>query len=127
MSQENSYYGNAMSRNSSLIDKFFTGEETTDFGLNEERNNLSVNTDGTFGIQAKDYFGDSTDSNKTSDMLSGISLGGIGSAVKGVASIWEAYNKKEYQDKIFGMEEKRVARQTKKEDDAQAALNAAWS
>ena len=123
----NSYYGNAMSRDSSLTDKFFTGEDNPDFGINS--GNSTSPTDTTSGIKASDYLNDSgsNDSSALTDSLSKVTLGGLGSAVKGVASIWDAYNKKQYQDKVFGMEEKRVARQTKKEDDAQAGLNAAWA
>jgi hypothetical protein len=124
---QNGVYGSALSeRDTSLSDKYFGGTETSDFGL--DGSSTATTTDASIGIKASDYLGDSADdSSSTSDMFSGVSLGSIASAVKGVASIYDSYNKKQYQDKIFGMEEKRVARQTAKEDKAQAALESAWS
>lgn len=125
---QNDIYGSALGsgRDTSLSDKFFGGTETSDFGL--DSNSTTVSTDTSTGIKASDYLKDSGDvTDNTSNMFSGVSLGSIGSAIKGVAAIYDSYNKKQYQDKIFGMEEKRVNRQIKKEDEAQAALNAAWS
>ena len=47
--------GSNTSRDSSLTDKFFTGEDNTDFGLNSsDSSTLSANTDGSFGLQSKD-------------------------------------------------------------------------
>lgn len=60
----------------------------------------------------------------------GFSLGGVGSTMQGIGAIagaaagmYDAYNKKKYQDKVFGMEEKRVARETARQDKQQAAYD----
>jgi len=123
-SVQDGVYGNAIGRDTSLSDKYF-GMQEQDFGLDASSNIASDSQ--SLGINAIDYLDDGSSDSSISDMFSGVSLGGIGSAVKGVAAVYDSYNKKQYQDKIFGMEEKRVARQVKKEDDAQAALNAAWN
>lgn len=54
--------------------------------------------------------------------LSGIgsTLQGIGALAGAAAGIYDAYNKKKYQDKVFGMEEQRVARATARQDKQQA-------
>lgn len=56
--------------------------------------------------------------------------GGVGGTMQGVAAvasaaagIYDAYNKKKYQDKVFGMEEKRVARETQRQDKQQASYD----
>jgi len=51
----------------------------------------------------------------------GGTLQGIGAIAGAAAGIYDAYNKKKYQDKVFGMEEKRVARETERQDKQQGA------
>lgn len=65
----------------------------------------------------------------TSDVSKGggLDLGGLGAITKGIGSIWDAYNKKEYQDEMVGMEKARVAREVDKQKKAQAALDKAWA
>jgi hypothetical protein len=50
----------------------------------------------------------------------GGTLSGIGEIAKAGAAIYDAHNKKKYQDKVFGMEEKRVERETERQDKQQA-------
>jgi len=50
----------------------------------------------------------------------GGTLQGIGAIATAAASVYDAYNKKEYQDKVFKMEEKRVKRETERQDKQQA-------
>jgi len=50
----------------------------------------------------------------------GGTLQGIGAIAGAAAGIYDAHNKKKYQDKVFGMEEKRVARETERQDKQQA-------
>lgn len=59
--------------------------------------------------------------------LKDIDLGGISSLAKGIGGIWDAYNKKQYQDEIVGMEKERVNREVAKQAKAQSALEAAWA
>jgi len=132
-SVQNQTVSSALGRDNRLSDKYFSGDESSDFGLNSTTSTSSSSDGSTFGLNTSDYVGDTSSS--SSSFLDtafdtkniGSTLGGIGSAVKGIASIYDSYNNKEYKDKIFGMEEKRVARQTAKEDKAQAGLEAAWS
>lgn len=53
----------------------------------------------------------------------GSTMQGIGAIAGAAAGIYDARNKKKYQDKIFGMEEKRVARETARQDKQQAAYD----
>lgn len=123
-------YSKALGRDASLTDKFFTSDGPTDFGLSSN-STLPANSDGTFGIKASDYVGGTTDTSWSDTAFDsnniGSTLGGIGSAIKGVAGIYDSYNKKQYQDKIFGMEEARVNREVAKQKKAQEGLEAAWS
>lgn len=50
----------------------------------------------------------------------GGTMQGIGAIAGAAAGIYDAYNKKKYQDKVFGMEEKRVTRETARQDKQQA-------
>jgi hypothetical protein len=50
----------------------------------------------------------------------GGTLQGIGAIAGAAAGIYDAHNKKKYQDKVFAMEEKRVARETERQDKQQA-------
>lgn len=59
--------------------------------------------------------------------LGEMDLGGTAALAKGIGSIWDAYNKKEYQDEMVGMEKARVAREVDKQKKAQAALDKAWA
>lgn len=52
------------------------------------------------------------------DKISG-TLQGIGAIAEAAAGIYDAHNKKKYRDKVFGMEEKRVARETQRQDKQQ--------
>ena len=54
-------------------------------------------------------------------------LKGMGSIAQGIGSIWDAYNKKEYQDEMVGMEKARVAREVDKQTKAQKAFDSAWA
>lgn len=127
---QNKTLSSALGRDTSLSDKYFGGDES-DFGINTTSSTSS--SDGsTFGINASEYVGDTTSSSTFLDTAFdskniGSTLGGIGSAIKGVASIYDSYNNKEYKDKIYKLEEDRVNRQVTKEAKAQAALEAAWS
>ena len=66
-------------------------------------------------------------SKTSSGMFSGDNIGstmqGIGSIATAAAGIYDAHNKKKYQDKVFGMEEQRVARATERQDKQQAAYD----
>lgn len=60
----------------------------------------------------------------------GFTLGSVGSTMQGIGAIagaaagmYDAYNKRKYQDKVFGMEEQRVARATARQDKQQAAYD----
>lgn len=53
----------------------------------------------------------------------GSTMQGIGAIAGAAAGIYDAYNKKKYQDKVFGMEEQRVARATQRQDKQQAAYD----
>lgn len=53
----------------------------------------------------------------------GGTMQGIGSIAGAAAGMYDAYNKKKYQDKVFGMEEKRVKRETERQDKQQAAYD----
>lgn len=121
---QNDVYSKALGRNTSLTDKFFTGDETTDFGLDGSSQTIA---DTSNGIHATDYLGNSENTSSFTDMFDGVSLSGAASAIKGVAAIYDSYNKKQYQDKIFGMEEARVNREVAKQKKAQEGLEAAWS
>ena len=59
-----------------------------------------------------------------STMFDGKNIGGTmqgrGQIATAAAGIYDAYNKKEYQDKMFGMEEARVKRATERQDKQQA-------
>lgn len=57
----------------------------------------------------------------------GFNLGGVGTTIQGIGAVaqaaagfYDAHNKKKYQDKVFGMEEARVARETTRQDKQQA-------
>lgn len=50
----------------------------------------------------------------------GSTLGGIGTAVSGAAAIYNAYQTKQYQDKLFKMEKERVDRANERQAKAQA-------
>lgn len=54
-------------------------------------------------------------------------IGGIGTALSGAASIYDAFNKKKYQDKIVKMEEQRIAKANSRMDKAQKAFESVWS
>lgn len=127
---QNKTLSSALGRDTSLSDQYFGGDES-DFGINTTSSTSS--SDGpAFGINASDYVEGTTSSPSFLDTAFdskniGSTLGGIGSAIKGVASIYDSYNNKEYKDKIYKLEEDRVNRQVVKEAKAQAALEAAWS
>jgi hypothetical protein len=53
----------------------------------------------------------------------GSTMQGIGAIAGAAAGMYDAYNKKKYQDKVFGMEETRVARETARQDKQQAAYD----
>ena len=59
--------------------------------------------------------------------LGDMDLKGMGSIAQGIGSIWDAYNKKEYQDEIVKMEKDRVNREVAKQAKAQNAFDAAWA
>ena len=128
---QNKTVSSALGRDTSLSDKYFSGDES-DFGINTTSSTSS--SDGsTLGINASDYIEDTSSSSSSfldtafDSKNIGSTLGGIGSAIKGIASIYDSYNNKEYKDKIYKLEEDRVNRQVTKEAKAQAALEAAWS
>lgn len=73
----------------------------------------SLNTSSTDGV-----FGDSFSSGNI-----GGTMQGIGSIATAAAGIYDAHNKKKYQDKVFGMEEKRVERETGRQDKQQVAYD----
>lgn len=50
----------------------------------------------------------------------GSTLQGIGAIAGAAAGIYDAYNKKKYQDKVFKMEENRVNREIARQDKQQA-------
>lgn len=56
-----------------------------------------------------------------------IDLGGAAAIAKGIGSIWDAYNKKQYQEEIVDMEKERVAREVDKQKKAQSAFDSAWA
>ncbi|MDD2267467.1 hypothetical protein [Sulfuricurvum sp.] len=51
----------------------------------------------------------------------GTTLQGIGAIASAAAGVYDAYNKKKYQDKVFGMEEARVNRENARQDKQQLA------
>lgn len=51
----------------------------------------------------------------------GSTMQGIGAIAQAAAGIYDMHNKKEYQDKVFSMEEKRVNRANERQDKQQAA------
>lgn len=55
------------------------------------------------------------------DMFSGENMQGFGSIAQAAAGIYDAHNRKVYQDKVFKMEEDRVNRANTKQDKQQAA------
>lgn len=97
-----------------------------DFGLEKSSGNLQ-----------NDYFGENVSNIDTTNTLAdkpffdfdlgNMDLKGMGSIAQGIGSIWDAYNKKEYQDEMVGMEKARVAREVDKQTKAQAALDKAWA
>lgn len=70
------------------------------------------------GIKSDGMFGDAFSSENI-----GGTMQGIGVVAGSAAEIYDAYNKKKYQDKVFGMEEKRVARETDRQDRQQASYD----
>lgn len=127
---QNKITQDALGRSNSLSDKYFSGDSTSDFGLGQDT--TSAADTGTYGINASDYVADSQTSPSFLDKAFnsdnfGVTLGGVGAAIKGVASIYDSYNNKEYKDKIYNLEKNRVDREVAKQEKAQAALEAAWS
>ena len=53
----------------------------------------------------------------------GSTLGGIGTGISGAAAIYNAYQTKQYQDKLFKMEKERVDRANERQAKAQAAYD----
>lgn len=119
----------AIGRDTKMSDLYFSGDES-DFGLGGTSSTSSA--DGsTFGITASDYVSDTPSSTSFLDTAFdskniGGTLSGIGSAIKGIASIYDSYNNKEYKDKIYKLEKDRVDREVAKQEKAQAGLEAAW-
>jgi len=127
---QNKITTDALGRNNALSDKYFSGDSTSDFGVDSTPSTSNNNSD--FGISASDYVDNTPTSSSFLDTAFdskniGSTLGGVGSAIKGVASIYDSYNNKEYKDKIYKLEEDRVNREIAKQTKAQAGLEAAWS
>lgn len=97
-----------------------------DFGLEQSSGNFT-----------NDYFNENISSIDATDTLTNkplfdfdlgdMDLKGMGSIAQGIGSIWDAYNKKEYQDEIVKMEKERVNREVAKQAKAQSAFDAAWA
>lgn len=110
----------------------YSANKVEDFGLPKTEGNLQ---NSYFGDNVSNIDLDSGLGSSSSSFLDkafsgdniGSSLGGIGIITKGVGSIWDAYNKKEYQDEMVSMEKARVAREVDKQTKAQAALDKAWA
>lgn len=97
-----------------------------DFGLESPSGNL---TNDYFGknISTIDMESMSTDKPLFDFNIGDVDLGGAAALAKGIGSIWDAYNKKEYQKEIVGMEKERVAREVDKQKKAQSAFDSAWA
>lgn len=74
---------------------------------------LPINSSSSDGI-----FGDAFSGDKI-----GSTMQGIGAVASAAAGVYDTYNKKKYQDKVFGMEEARVSRETDRQDRQQASYD----
>ena len=121
---QSSVFKNAgVKRNNKLIDTY-TNE---DFNLEEplgDELDANIFVDTPLADSASSSLGDK---NFFDFDLGDMDLKGMGSIAQGIGSIWDAYNKKEYQDEIVKMEKDRVNREVAKQAKAQSAFDAAWA
>jgi hypothetical protein len=102
----------AMDFNAGIEDTYNYGGMTTDEIMGDGvKPDLKLDSQSAGGFDLGGLF--------KADKIGG-TLSGIGEIAKAGAMVYDAYNKKKYQDKVFGMEEKRVARETARQDKQQA-------